>query len=106
MFGASPLTPPRAKLTAFHIAVESRAQAHVIQRLLWCLWIAALSRPAATTTVIDGQSFVSNIAYDNQGRPTHAVYPQVTSAANPLLAQTFDFESAQVLKNSSTDNPA
>ena len=30
----------------------------------------------------------------------------VTSAANPLLAQTFDLESAQVLENSSTNNPA
>ncbi|MBC7709086.1 MAG: hypothetical protein H7203_03425 [Rhizobacter sp.] len=55
MFGASPLTPSRAKLTAFHIAVESRAQAHAIQRFLWCLWIAAFSRVA--TTVIDGQSY-------------------------------------------------
>ena len=46
------------------------------------------SRPAATTTVIDGQSFVSSIAYDNQGRPKHAVYPQATSAASPLALTT------------------
>ena len=30
MFGASPLTPSRGELTAFHISVESRAQAQVI----------------------------------------------------------------------------
>ena len=46
------------------------------------------SRPVATTTVIDNQSFVSQIAYDNQGRPKHAVYPQATSAAAPLALTT------------------
>ena len=46
------------------------------------------SRPVATTTLIDGQSFVSSIAYDNQGRPKHAVYPQATSAAAPLALTT------------------
>jgi RHS repeat-associated protein len=46
------------------------------------------SRPAATTTVIDGQSFVSSIAYDNLGRPKHAVYPQATSASAPLALTT------------------
>ena len=164
-------------LAAFHIAAKSRAEAHAIQQFLSRLSIAALSGVA--TTVIDGQSFVSSIAYDNQGRSKHAEYPQVTGAAtplalttdynasgyanevkhattgqsywkidvdgrdddgqlklaalggiltpnpsysgdglgristinvtsgaNPLLAQTFDFESAQVLENSSTNNPA
>ena len=65
MFGAFPLTPPRAKLTIFHIAVESHARMHAIQRLLRCVWTAALSR-VDITTVIDGQSFVNSIAYDNQ----------------------------------------
>jgi YD repeat-containing protein len=46
------------------------------------------SRPAATTTEIDGQRFVSSIAYDSQGRPKHAVYPQATSASAPLALTT------------------
>jgi hypothetical protein len=36
-------------------------------------------RPASTTTVIDGQHFVRHIAYDDLGRPKHAVYPQAIS---------------------------
>ena len=48
----------------------------------------SLTDRTLTTTVIDNQSFVSSIAYDNIGRPKHAVYPQATGAAAPLALTT------------------
>jgi RHS repeat-associated protein len=47
------------------------------------------SRPSITTTVIDGQSFVSSVAYDALGRPKYSIYPQATPQAFPLALQHF-----------------
>lgn len=46
------------------------------------------SRPATTSTTIDGKTFVSQIAYDFLGRPKYAIYPQATTAAAPLSLLT------------------
>ena len=46
------------------------------------------SRPSSTTTAINGQSFVSQIAYDALGRPKYSVYPQATKAEAPLSLET------------------
>lgn len=46
------------------------------------------SRPVSTDTLIDGGTYTSQLAYDNQGRPKLAVYPQATSSAAALAVRT------------------
>ena len=62
------------------------------------------SRPVATSTVIAGLTFVSQVAYDGLGRPRYSVYPQATSAAAPLaLKQTYNiYGFATQTENAST----
>lgn len=42
------------------------------------------SRPLQTRTAIDGQTFVSQVAYDARSRVKYSVYPQATAQATPL----------------------
>ena len=117
-----------APLTRFAINVETRAQAQAIQTFLWCLWLSALhqTRSGYATEVkhaTTGQSYwkvdvggrnddgqlklatlggilTVNPSYSGDGLGRINTV-NVTSGSNPLLAQTFDFESVGNLKGRS-----
>lgn len=93
MFGASSFTPARAglaRLNSFSIAVDSRAQAQVIQNFLWCLWFVAnglgeqVSQTDSRTTPTN---FVTTTTYDSFGRKktrteTHPLTPGSTGTGS------------------------
>ena len=66
----SPSLPPRPTLTRYTIAVETTAQAQVVQTLLWWLWLAALSTSARQTTLTDPDAGSYSYEYNGVGEQT------------------------------------
>ena len=96
MFGASSFTPARAglhRLNTYTFAVDSRAQAQVIQNFLWCLWFVAnglgeqVSQTDARTTP---SNFVTTTTYDSFGRKKTRTetYPVTAGSTSTGTAST------------------